>query len=150
MRHAAPEWLATIRAYLVAMVVSNLAWELAQLPLYTIWRDKPITGNLLAALHCTLGDVALAGAILTAALAVAGRPDWPRSGFGVASAMATAFGVAATIHLEWLNTRVWRSWSYSGLMPVIPWLDVGLSPLLQWIILPPLALVLARRAGARS
>ena len=144
---AVPEWLATIRAYLAVMLVSNLAWELAQLPLYTIWQDKPVSESLLAGLHCTLGDVVVAGAILTAALAVTGQPGWPRIGFANASVVTAAFGAAATIYLERLNTRVWRSWSYSELMPVIPWIEVGLLPLLQWIILPPLALLVARRAA---
>lgn len=36
------------------------------------------------------------------------------------------------------------SWSYSGRMYVVPLLEVGLSPVLQWIVLPPLALWFAR------
>ena len=46
--------------------------------------------------------------------------------------IATAY----TIYSEWLNVFMRKSWSYSELMPTIPPLETGLSPLLQWIILP--------------
>ena len=36
-----------------------------------------------------------------------------------------------------------RNWSYSDLMPVIPSLGIGLSPVLQWVVIPALALWLA-------
>jgi hypothetical protein len=32
-------WLATIRRYLSLMAAASLAWETAQLPFYTLWRD---------------------------------------------------------------------------------------------------------------
>src|SRR5215213_9612223 len=36
------------------------AWEIAQLPLYTIWRERSFAQNIAAALHCTLGDAVIA------------------------------------------------------------------------------------------
>lgn len=41
-----------------------------------------------------------------------------------------------TVFSEWLNTSVRASWAYSDLMPVIPVVDLGLSPLAQWIVIP--------------
>jgi hypothetical protein len=52
---------------------------------------------------------------------------------------AILFGLGYTIMSEWLNTAVWVSWSYSSVMPVLPWLGTGLSPLLQWLVVPALA-----------
>ena len=46
---------------------------------------------------------------------------------------------------EWLNLVIRKSWQYSELMPVVPIVDVGLSPLLQWVLLPPASLWVARR-----
>ena len=37
------------------------------------------------------------------------------------------------------------SWTYSSLMPIIPGLGVGLVPVLQWIVLPPLVAALVAR-----
>lgn len=39
-----------------------------------------------------------------------------------------------------LNTVFRRAWAYSELMPTLPWLGTGLAPLLQWLLIPPLAL----------
>jgi hypothetical protein len=47
-----------------------------------------------------------------------------------------------------MNTFVLRSWEYSALMPRVSLGDIelGLSPLVQWLLIPPLALWLAFRA----
>jgi len=59
---------------------------------------------------------------------------------------ALLLGPGYTIFSEWLNTTLFR-WSYSDLMPTLKLagIEIGLSPLLQWLLLPPLALFLARR-----
>lgn len=45
-------------------------------------------------------------------------------------------GLLLTIILEYINTLVLFRWSYSALMPIVPVLNVGLSPLLQWVFVP--------------
>jgi hypothetical protein len=52
-----------------------------------------------------------------------------------------------TGYSEYLNTEVRRSWTYSDLMPRLPGLGIGLSPILQWLLVPAVALIWARRAG---
>ena len=49
---------------------------------------------------------------------------------------------------EWLDVEVRRSWAYSDLMPVLPPLGTGLSPVLQWVVIPSAALWMARRASS--
>jgi hypothetical protein len=63
-----------------------------------------------------------------------------------------AFGLGYTVVSEWLNIVVRRSWAYSSLMPVVSLFGfgIGLSPLLQWIVVPTLALYAARRATTRE
>ena len=55
------------------------------------------------------------------------------------------FGLCYTIYSEWLNTVVRESWEYSTLMPVLPPLGTGLTPVLQWIIIPVVSYVYARK-----
>ncbi|MBW3661220.1 MAG: hypothetical protein KY397_06260, partial [Gemmatimonadetes bacterium] len=55
------------------------------------------------------------------------------------------FLVATTVLLEWLSVDVWRRWDYARSMPTLPLTGTGLAPLLQWLLLPPLAIWLARR-----
>jgi len=62
------------------------------------------------------------------------------------------FGFGYTVFSEWLNVVVRKSWAYSDLMPVISifGLSLGVSPLLQWMAVPTLALYVSRRAGASA
>jgi hypothetical protein len=43
---------------------------------------------------------------------------------------------------EWYNVYRIRNWGYTASMPMI--LGIGLSPLLQWLILPPLMTIAYR------
>lgn len=137
-------WLTAWRRYLGFVLVANLLWEIAQLPLYTIW-SRPLGEQILAAAHCTLGDVLIAMATLMFALIFAGDARWPAVGGKRVLIVTTLLGVAYTIFSEWLNIVIRQSWAYSDLMPRIPGLGTGLSPLLQWVLLPPLSLWFAYR-----
>jgi hypothetical protein len=52
---------------------------------------------------------------------------------------------------KWLNIVIRQAWEYSNLMPVVSLfrLDVGLSPLVQWIAIPSVAFWLARWHGLK-
>jgi hypothetical protein len=133
-------WLTTMRRYLAAVAAGSLAWESAQLPLYTIWAAGRPAELLYAVLHCTLGDVLIATGALGLALAIAGG-GWPASGraYIAVAALAVAFGLGYTVYSEWLNVAVRQSWAYAPWMPRVPPLGTGLAPLLQWIAVPALA-----------
>jgi hypothetical protein len=137
-----------MRRYLAASAVGHLAWEFAHMPLYTLWASGTLRDIVLGALHCTGGDLLIAIAALTGALVVAGTPHWPAARSGPVAALAIAAGVGYTAFSEWLNTSVRGAWTYSDLMPIVAIGDLrlGLSPLVQWIIVPGVALGLARRA----
>ena len=63
--------------------------------------------------------------------------------------LTVLFGLAYTIFSEWLNVVVRASWGYSDWMPIVPifGLRIGLSPLMQWLVVPAAALALASRFG---
>ena len=136
-------WLPTMRRYLAAIAMGNLAWEIVQMPLYTLWRTGSTQDIAFAIVHCTGGDVLIAAASLLGSLLLFGTEDWPRSRFLPIAAAAIVFGVAYTVHSEHLNTAS-NAWTYSELMPVLPGLGTGLAPLAQWLVLPLLAFVAAR------
>ncbi|MDI1287990.1 MAG: hypothetical protein PSV46_26665 [Reyranella sp.] len=139
-------WLHILRRYFGAIVVGNLVWEAAQLPLYAIWKTGTARDLAIAVLHCTAGDFAISASALVAALALGGEKTWPRHRFGAVAGGALAFGIAYTIYSERMNVLVLHNWTYSGLMPVLPGLEVGLSPLLQWLFIPVAAFAWARRS----
>mgnify|MGYP006946484152 FL=1 len=54
-------------------------------------------------------------------------------------------GLGITIVFEYLATGPLNRWAYASLMPVVPLLEVGLAPLLQWLLIPPTLLWIVRR-----
>jgi len=143
--HASP-WLSTLRAYLAVSAAAHLVWEILQLPLYTIWTTGTARQMAFAVLHCTGGDVLIAGLSLLAALTLFGTRRWPAERSAGVFTAALLIGVGYTIYSEWLNTGSRASWAYSGLMPVVPCLGTGLSPILQWLVVPTAALRIATGA----
>ena len=133
---AANSWRGAAKI-LVLFGALNLLWELAQLPLYDIWYEASLGEIAFAVLHCTAGDLliginsAIVALLLAAVLYRSTHPPVWAIGL-IFVLIATAY----TIYSEWLNVFMRKSWSYSELMPTIPPLETGLSPLLQWIILP--------------
>jgi hypothetical protein len=138
-------WLFALRRYLAVIVLGNLVWEFAQLPLYTIWYESSPQRIAFAAIHCTGGDVLIAGSALVGSLIVVGGNQWPYQRYETVAAVAILSGLAYTIFSEWLNTEIRGSWAYAAWMPQLPLIGTGLSPLAQWLIIPPLALWWARR-----
>jgi hypothetical protein len=149
-RHTAAErnrsLLRACLLYLSAILVGNLIWESLQLPLYTIWEMGTPREQAFAVLHCTAGDVLIAASTLGVALLLMGQREWPVFHFKRVAFLSIALAVAYTAFSEWLNTSIRGSWAYSALMPVISFvgLEIGLSPLLQWIVVPSLSFVLTR------
>lgn len=141
------DWLVGLKTYLAVIVIANSIWEVLQLPLYTIWTTGSAREIAFAIIHCTFGDALIALAALIIALISAGTKGWPGERYNSVLGLTLALGVGYTIFSEWLNIVVRASWAYSPLMPVVPVIGTGLSPLMQWIVIPAIALTGARRAA---
>jgi hypothetical protein len=140
-------WFLALR-FLPAFALLNLAWEVAQLPLYTIYTTGSASEIAFAVIHCTMGDVLIGATTLAAALVVTRAGPVAVWRFIPIAAVATALGIGYTVFSEWLNVEIRRSWAYADLMPVVPGAGTGLAPLAQWLLLPGLALAIA--LGSRS
>ena len=114
----------------------NLAWEIAHVRLYTIWAELDGLQIAWAVFHCTLGDVAIALTMYALAGVILRRVDWPLSRPLAGSAIVLVGATVFTAWSEWNNVYRVGSWSYTAAMPLI--FGIGVSPLLQWLILPPL------------
>lgn len=54
-------------------------------------------------------------------------------------------GLIITIVFELLATGPLNRWEYGDLMPMIPIIEIGVSPVAQWVILPLIQLWFVRR-----
>ncbi len=121
-----------------AMLVGNVIWETLHLPLYTLWATGPQRYLAFVVVHCSVGDLMIATGALLAAVVLVGR-GWPGRSYGRVAALMIMFGLAYTVFSEWLNVSVRGSWAYAASMPVLPMLGTGVSPLLQWMLVPAAA-----------
>ncbi len=129
--------------YAVSMATLNLLWELLQLPLYTLWSDGSARQIALAVLHCTAGDLLIAGLSLLTALALVRPSGWPQQRSIATGMLTLVFGLGYTVRSEWYNTTVTHQWAYSSHMPQIA--GIGMSPIAQWLIIPCVAFWWAHR-----
>ncbi len=134
-----PEWVLALYLFLLHFV-----WEMLQTPFFDGMPAMPHWPATLFCLGATLGDVAI-GLLSFGAAALTQRDrGWFLSPSLAAASVFIMTGLASTVVLELHATAVGR-WAYSPLMPVLPGLRVGVVPLLQWVVLPPIALFLLRR-----
>ena len=137
------DWRGILGRYLVVSIAAHLIWEFLQLPLYTLWATGTLQQKLFAIVHCTFGDVMIAGSSLMAASAFFAPSRLPNAGVTRVWAASVALDLGYTIFSEWLNTSVHKNWGYSDLMPIVPLIGTGLTPVLQWLVVPALAMWIA-------
>lgn len=135
----------------VVSVVLNYFWEIGQGFLFVgmgnwenIWW------------HCfvaSLGDGLIVCAIHAVGWSFFRRADWfihPRLK-GYAVMLMT--GLIIAVAIEWLAAHVLKRWTYTPDMPVLPVLpgvNIGITPLLQMLILPPLIFYIVAQALKKS
>lgn len=122
--------------------VLNLAWEIAQVRLYTIWDTADSRTIAWALFHCTLGDVMIALVLFALAAMAFRRIDWPLLRPWAGGAMTVICALAFTLWSEWSNVYRAGNWAYKASMPTI--FNIGVAPLLQWLILPPVTIAAFR------
>ncbi len=128
------KWPLVWRILLVGFL-TNLVWENAQAFLY-----EGYEGFYQHFIMCLIATVVDAVAILALYLIFAGVLQdfyWVRHwNWKSILLIMLAGGLLAILFEKWALSR--GEWSYTEAMPVVPFLQVGLSPLLQLTILPVL------------
>ncbi|MFU8832453.1 MAG: hypothetical protein ACNA7J_09890 [Wenzhouxiangella sp.] len=115
------------------------------MPLYTLWVTGTATEIVIDAIHCTGADLLIASVSLALAVVIFGGRAWPGRRYLVVAIAATVFGIVYTGFSEWVNTDIRGTWAYRDIMPQLPVLGTGLTPLLQWLLIAPLGLWFAYR-----
>lgn len=128
--------LPRLAALFVFSVLLNFPWEVAQMPLYVeegSWYEF--------ALHCivpSLGDGIIVMLIFCVGWRARRRSDWADQPDGASYALMLVTGFSIAVVVEWLGFYGLKRWSYTASMPLLPGLGIGVVPILQMLILPPL------------
>lgn len=135
-----PTWQVLLIVYLVAVTL-NYPWELLQSPLFT-----PASHIGSVWLHCfisSLGDGLMVLLLFGFVWLALGCRDWfVRPGLNGYAVLLTA-GAGLALIVEWVAVHQIHRWTYTEAMPRLPVLEVGIIPLFQMMLLPPLVFRIA-------
>ena len=138
-------WRRSLLLFAGVGLLLHLIWEALHFPLYTLWATGTWGDILYAIVHCTIGDLMISMASLLIALLLMSGGSWPVTRRRRVLIMTVALGLGYTVFSEWLNVDIRQSWAYSELMPVVPFINTGLSPLMQWLVIPSIQFALMYR-----
>lgn len=136
----APELLVALFSFLLHFV-----WEFLHVPTYAGMAEMTHWQGVKLCTSATIGDVGFALTAFWTASLVARTRHWMGNQFALPVLVFLGTGIALTVGFEFYYTQVTHRWAYSDLMPIVPPIGTGLSPLLQWFVIPPIVLWLSRR-----
>lgn len=127
---------------LLMAFVLNLAWEVLQMPLYT-----GTSFNVQSVAFCALASIADAIMVLLIYFCFAliyRKPLWVQELTSLRIFILMLSCAIGAIVAEMRHVSA-GNWVYDNSMPVIPLVEVGLSPVLQFTLLPALIYYLSYR-----
>lgn len=125
--------------------VLHFVWEFVQVPTYTGMAEMAHWEAIKLCMSATFGDVGFAMTAFWIASISARSRNWVLQPTRLPVAIFVAVGIILTIGFEYYYTNISLRWTYSDLMPLVPPFGTGLSPLLQWLVIPALVIWLTRR-----
>jgi len=130
-----PEFGVAVFSFLLHFV-----WEYLQAPTYAGMIELNHWDGIKLCTSATFGDVGFALTAFWVTSAAARNRYWFVKPAAWQMLLYVAIGIGLTIGFEYYYTNISLRWTYSELMPRVPPFGTGLSPLLQWLIIPPLVL----------
>lgn len=122
--------------------LSNLVWELLHAPLYSVFGYD--FRHVLIYVLASVADMLMV-LLLYFVFAILNRDGlWVRTmSTARIIALMTVGGLGAIFSEMWHTAR--GDWQYAYEMPVLPILEVGISPILQFVLLPWLSFFISKK-----
>jgi hypothetical protein len=118
----------------------HFVWEFLQAPLFVNMAALSHVEGIRVCLFATFGDMSIVLSAFWITSLSAGNRNWAASPNSRSVVIWFGVGLAITIIVEFLSTEVWGRWTYGDEMLRLPIAGTGLSPLLQWVIIPMIVL----------
>ena len=126
----------TLILVFIVAVLLNYLWELAQAPLYAGLENY----NAGVFWHCfvaSLGDGIMVLVIVAVGWISFQRWNWFERPGAAGYLLMLLAGFILAVLVEWVGVHRLGRWEYTGKMPIFPWVRIGLIPIAQMVILPP-------------
>ena len=123
----------------------HFVWEFVQAPTYAGMIELNHWDGIKLCMSATFGDVGFTLLAYGITTFFARSRSWVLRPTPKDILIFLSVGITLTVGFEYYYTNISLRWTYSELMPLVPPFGTGLSPLLQWIILPILVLWFTQR-----
>jgi hypothetical protein len=127
----------------VVAVPLNLAWEVAQMQVYAFPRQG-VMADLVGCLVPSLGDGLMTLVISWSGWGLFRSAGWVLRPGVRGSLLAALVGFVLAVGVEWNALHRTGAWAYAPAMPLLPVIGVGLLPVVQMLLLPPMTFVIVR------
>ena len=129
---------------LVAFIL-HVIWENAQAPLFQGYES--FFQHFSACLIGTVGDVAITLFVYVVVALLKNDFNWIASLNKKDIAVLAVIGFLIAVGIEWRAVLFGR-WAYNDVMSLLPYLKVGLSPIIQMTLLLPLSVFITGKFSA--
>lgn len=140
-----PEWNIAVFSFLL-----NFVWEMQQMPLFEIPPKFSCFDLVRNCSLATVGDVSISLTAFWTVAVMSRSRQWFHQPSRLQFGVYILVGVVITVIFEALATEVLDLWRYANIMPIVPFLNTGLSPLLAWLLIPPLIIWFVQRQLAST
>jgi Na+/melibiose symporter-like transporter len=135
---AAPETNLFLFAFLL-----NFVYEVWQAPYYEFYSSPSLADKVRDLTHCSFGDGVIILVCSWVMSALVRSQDWVLHPTPKLTFLFTSIGLAITLVIETYRVNV--SQVYGVAVLAVPFLGMSGLAVIQWIMLPPIILYLARR-----
>lgn len=134
--HSPGDLVRLLTTIFVVAVLVNYPWERLQSPLYVYPGGASIPWWL--CLAASLADGLFVLVVFGVGWIALGRRTWFEQPGIEGYLVMLASGVAISVGVEGTTVHVLRWWTYGEHMPLVPIVNIGLTPMTQMLVLPPL------------
>lgn len=127
--------------FLIAFIL-HVIWENLQAPLFQGYIS--FSQHFFTCLTGTGGDIVITVSVYLIVALLKNDFHWVATLNIKDMVILAVIGFCIAIGIEW-RALLFERWAYTDTMPIIPYLNVGLTPILQMILLLPFSIYLTKR-----
>ncbi len=125
----------------------NFIWEIWQVPLFQSMDNLTHFEATIGCTRAALGDVVILLVAFWIIALTARSRSWIIYPTTIQVAGFIAIGIVITVVVEAISIHVLNRWQYAAAMPTLPILGTGITPILQWLMIPPIIVFMKLRRG---
>ena len=121
----------------------NFFWEVVHTNFFT-FKAMPYNMLLNGWLHCVMGDIIITVVAFWIISLINRNRKWFLKMNTFNFTGFVAIGLVYTFYSEHKHLFHFKDWAYNESMPLVPFTGIGLTPVLQWLFIPPIIILFVR------